>query len=112
MKAINHESLHNRNAAHCRLGDFRKALGMFTGRWKLEILWLLYQRNYPVAELRRALRNITQPVLTAKLQELEADGLVKRTIHEETPPRVEYEMTTDARRFRPFVRAIVEWAGR
>ena len=68
--------------------------------------------DYPVAELRRALRNITQPVLTAKLQELEADGLVKRTIHEETPPRVEYEMTADARRFRPFVRAIVEWAGR
>ena len=108
--AVNRMNLHNRDAAHFRLADFRKALGMFTGRWKLEILWLLYRRNYPVAELRRAMPNITQPVLTAKLLELEADGLVKRTIYAEIPPRVEYEMTACARQFRPFVCAIMQWA--
>ena len=97
------------SAAHCRLADFRKALGMFTGRWKLEILWLLYRRNYLVAELRRAMPNITQPVLTAKLQELEADGLVKRKIYREIPPGVEYEMTAGARQFGPFVCAIMRW---
>jgi DNA-binding HxlR family transcriptional regulator len=108
--SMNHESLHDRNTAHCRLPDFRKALGMFTGRWKLEILWLLYQRSYPVGELRRAIPNITQPVLTTKLRELESDGLIKRTIYVEIPPRVEYEMTAGARQFRPFVCAIMQWA--
>ena len=83
---------------------------MFTGRWKLEILWILYQRNYRIAELRRAMPNITQPVLTAKLQELEADGLVKRTVHENILPSVEYGLTPGARRFRPFVRAIMRWS--
>ena len=83
---------------------------MFTGRWKLEIPWLLYQRNYRVAELRRAMPNITQPVLTAKLRELEADGLVKRKIYQELRPDVEYEMTAGARRFRLFVRAVMSWA--
>jgi DNA-binding HxlR family transcriptional regulator len=107
---MNHETLHNGNAAHCRLADFRKALGMFTGRWKLEILWLLYRRNYRVAELRRAMPNITQPVLTARLRELEADELVKRRIYEEIPRGVEYELTPGARQFGPFVRAIMTWA--
>jgi DNA-binding HxlR family transcriptional regulator len=83
---------------------------MFAGRWKLEILWLLYQRSYRVAELRRALPNITQPVLTAKLRELEADGLVKRRIHQEIRPDVEYEMTTGARQFGFFVHAVMTWA--
>ena len=106
---MNNNNLHNRSAAHYQLPDFRKALEMFTGRWKLEILWLLYQRNYPVAALRRAMPNITQPVLTAKLQELEADELVKRTVYEEIPPRVEYEMTAGARQFGPFVREIMRW---
>ncbi len=106
---MNHEILHSRSAAHCRLADFRKALGMFTGRWKLEILWLLCRRSYHVAELRRAVPNITQPVLTAKLRELEADGLVRRRISEEIPQRVEYELTLGARRFGTFVRAIMRW---
>jgi DNA-binding HxlR family transcriptional regulator len=108
--AMSRVTLLNQDAAQCRLADFRKALGMFTGRWKLEILWLLYQRNYPVSELRRAMPNITQPVLTAKLQELEADGLVKRTIYEKTPLRVEYEMTPGARQFRSFVYGVMKWA--
>jgi DNA-binding HxlR family transcriptional regulator len=107
---MNHGNLHGRSVAHCRLPDFRKALGMFTGRWKLEILWLLYQRNYRVGELRRAMPNITQPVLTAKLQELEADGLVKRKIHQELRPDVEYEMTAGARQFGFFVQAVMSWA--
>ena len=83
---------------------------MFTGRWKLEILWLLYQRNYRVAELRRAIPNITQPVLTAKLQELEADGLVKRKIYQRFRPDVEYEATAGARQFGFFVHAVMSWA--
>ena len=106
---VNRENLPTRDAAHFRLADFRKAVGMFTGRWKLEILWLLYRRNYPVAELRRAMPNITQPVLSAKLQELEADGLVKRKIHNEIPPCVEYEMTAGAKQFGPFVCAMMKW---
>ncbi len=108
--AANRGDLHSRSATPCRLPDFRKALGMFTGRWKLEILWLLYQRSYRVAELRRALPNITQPVLTAKLRELEADGLVKRNTCQGLRPDVEYEMTASARQFGFFVHAVVSWA--
>ena len=49
-------------------------------------------------------------MLTAQLRALEKDGLVKRTIFAEVPPRVEYEITEAARRLRPIFVEIVKWA--
>jgi DNA-binding HxlR family transcriptional regulator len=49
-------------------------------------------------------------MLTAQLRALEKDGLVKRTIYAEVPPRVEYEITAAARRLRPIFVEIVKWA--
>ena len=90
--------------------EARKALGVVTGKWKLEILWLLNQRVHRFGELRRAIPAITQHMLTAKLRELEADGLVTRTLYGEVPPRVEYEITTKARSLRPVFDAILTWS--
>jgi DNA-binding HxlR family transcriptional regulator len=90
--------------------QFRRAVGMIAGRWKLEILWLLSQRTHRFGELKRGLPGITQHMLTAQLRALEKDGLVKRTIFAEVPPRVEYEITPNARRLRPIFVEIVKWA--
>lgn len=89
---------------------FRRAVGMINGRWKLEILWLLSQGVHRFGELKRGLPGITQHMLTAQLRGLEKDGLVKRTIYAEVPPRVEYEITPAARRLRPIFVEIVKWA--
>jgi DNA-binding HxlR family transcriptional regulator len=83
---------------------------MIAGRWKLEILWLLSQRTHRFGELKRGLPGITQHMLTAQLRALEKDGLIKRTIFAEVPPRVEYEITANARRLRPIFVEIVKWA--
>ena len=90
--------------------EFRRAVGMIAGRWKLEILWLLSQGTHRFGELKRGLPGITQHMLTAQLRALEKDGLVKRTIYAEVPPRVEYEITPAARRLRPIFVEIVNWA--
>src|SRR5689334_9271537 len=90
--------------------EFRRAVGMISGRWKLEILWLLNQGTHRFGELKRSLPGITQHMLTAQLRALEKDGLVKRTIFAEVPPRVEYEITPAARRLRPIFLEIVNWA--
>ena len=90
--------------------EFRRAVGMIAGRWKLEILWLLSQGTHRFGELKRGLPGITQHMLTAQLRALEKDGLVKRTIFAEVPPRVEYEITANARRLRPIFVEIVKWA--
>ncbi len=114
---INHTSMkkHTKTrprAANCeglRL-EVINALGVLTGKWKLEILFLLNQRLHRFGELRRAIPGITQHMLTAKLRELESDGLIRRTAYPEVPPRVEYEMTSKARRLEPVFDAIFSWA--
>ena len=90
--------------------EFRRAVGMISGRWKLEILWLLSQGTHRFGELKRGLPGITQHMLTAQLRALEKDGLVRRTIYAEVPPRVEYDITPNARRLRPIFVEIVKWA--
>ena len=90
--------------------EFRRAVGMISGRWKLEILWLLSHGKRRFGELKRGLPGITQHMLTAQLRALERDGLIKRTIFAEVPPRVEYENTDAARRLRPIFIEIVKWA--
>ena len=57
-------------------GEMRKAFSLITGKWKLEILWLLNQRRHRFGELKRSIPGITQHMLTAQLRELEADGLI------------------------------------
>ncbi|MGU8080323.1 winged helix-turn-helix transcriptional regulator [Burkholderia pyrrocinia] len=80
-----------------------------SGKWKLEIMWLLNQRVYRFGELRKAIPGITQHMLTAQLRELEADGLITRTVFAEVPPRVEYAITAKARGLGPTMEALTAW---
>lgn len=100
----------DREFARTVQAEFRRAVGMISGRWKLEILWLLSHGTHRFGELKRGLPGITQHMLTAQLRALEKDGLIKRTIYAEVPPRVEYEITPNARRLRPIFVEIVKWA--
>jgi DNA-binding HxlR family transcriptional regulator len=89
--------------------EIRRAIAIFGGKWKLEILWLLAQRKHRFNELRRAIPRVTQHMLTLQLRELENDGLVRRTLYPEVPPRVEYEITEQAKRLQPVFEAIFDW---
>lgn len=89
--------------------EMRRAFALLSGKWKLEILWLLYQRVHRFGELRKAIPGITQHMLTAQLRELEADGLVSRTVFAEVPPRVEYGITRKALALGPTMEALTAW---
>ena len=89
--------------------EMRRAFALLSGKWKLEIMWLLNQRIYRFEELRKAIPGITQHMLTAQLRELEADGLVSRTVFAEVPPRVEYAITAKARGLGPTMEALTAW---
>lgn len=92
------------------LSQFHRALGMLTGKWKGEILWQLSQGTHRFGELRRAIPEVTQHMLTVQLRDLEADGLVKRTVFPEIPPRVEYEITASAVALRPVFDELFKWS--
>lgn len=89
--------------------EMRRAFSLLSGKWKLEIMWLINSRVHRFGELRKAIPGITQHMLTAQLRDLEADGLITRTVFAEVPPRVEYEMTRKARGLAPAMEALAVW---
>ncbi|WP_375462279.1 winged helix-turn-helix transcriptional regulator [uncultured Enterovirga sp.] len=89
---------------------FKDAIRVLTGKWKVELIWTLVNGTLRFGELRRALPGITQHMLTTQLRELESDGLVKRTVYAEIPPRVEYEVTDAALALKPMFRELMAWS--
>ncbi|MHC2331414.1 winged helix-turn-helix transcriptional regulator [Bradyrhizobium sp. USDA 4454] len=90
--------------------QFHRALSVLAGKWKGDILWQLVDRKRRFGELRQSIPGVTQHMLTTQLRDLEANGLVKRTVYPEVPPRVEYEMTPSARALRPVFDELYRWA--
>lgn len=76
---------------------------ILTGRWKALILWFLKSEKHRYGEIKKFLWNISQGSLTKQLRELEADGLVKRQVFPEVPPRVEYSLTEKGQAFIPII---------
>jgi DNA-binding HxlR family transcriptional regulator len=87
-------------------------LDVVGGRWKGVILYHLMERTMRFNALRRELPNVTQRMLTLQLRELERDGLVRRTVYAEVPPKVEYDLTEEGRSLEPLIRAMREWGER
>lgn len=90
--------------------QFHRALGVLAGKWKGDILWQLVQRKHRFGELRQSIPGVTQHMLTTQLRDLEANGLVKRTVYPEVPPRVEYEITPSARALKPVFDELFKWS--
>ena len=84
-------------------------LQFIDGKWKGVILYHLLSRTMRFNELRRAIPSVTQRMLTSQLRELEADGLVLRTVYPEVPPKVEYSLTARGRTLEPVLAALKAW---
>ncbi len=67
------------------------------GKWKLVLLFYILQEPRRNGELRRLVPTITQKMLTQQLRELEADGIVTRTVFDQVPPKVVYDVATSER---------------
>ena len=78
------------------------------GRWKPVILFHLLGGTLRFGELRR-LAGVTQRSLTLNLRELERDGIVRREVFAEVPPRVEYSLTTLGLTLGPVLEVMKRW---
>ena len=84
-------------------------LMLISNRWKVLILRDLLTGVKRFGELRRSLCGVSQKVLTANLREMEADGLLTRTVFAEVPPHVEYALTPMGESLRPVLAAMDAW---
>lgn len=85
-------------------------LSMIGGRWKINILsHLLSENKLRYSELKSKLPGISERMLILKLKELEKDGLVNRIVHQQIPPKVEYELTILGQSFKEILSQMSDW---
>src|SRR6188508_3371376 len=89
---------------------FHHAIELIGRRWTGAIISLLLQTRCRFATLRDAIPDITDRMLSERLQELEHEGIVERTVVPETPVKVEYELTKKGRALATAIDAIGHWA--
>lgn len=89
--------------------DLTYAVCKIGGRWKLLILCKLENGKLRFSEIRRRISGITERMLTLQLREMEKEGLVKRTVYAEVPPRVDYELTAIAEELVPIWKQLDHW---
>jgi DNA-binding HxlR family transcriptional regulator len=88
-----------------------ESIRLLEGRWKLVILFHLFGGHVlRFSELERAIPGISQKMLGQQLRQLEADGLVERTVHPEIPPKVEYALTAWGQDLCPALDALLHWS--
>ncbi|SIS16906.1 winged helix-turn-helix transcriptional regulator [Williamsia sterculiae] len=85
------------------------AVAVLGGAWKLTIVKALIGGTHRFGELGRRVGAVNPRVLTRQLRELEADGIVRRTVYPEVPPRVEYSLTDLGRTLSPAVAWLDTW---
>lgn len=87
-----------------------QAIGSLRGRWKLVILFHLFGgKVLRFSDLERAIPDVTQKVLAQQLRQLESDGMVRRIVHAQVPPKVEYALTPWGQALCPALDALLAW---
>lgn len=91
--------------------DVETVLRLLEGRWKLELLFHLFGGQVQrYSDLERLVPGISQKMLAQQLRQLEADGLVTRTVYPQVPPKVDYRLTPWGQALCPALDAMLQWS--
>lgn len=88
------------------------AANIIGGQWSLVICSLLTNGKMRFGELKKAIPNITERMLTIQLRKLENHNILTRTVYAEVPPRVEYELTEIGYELKPIITQMEQWGER
>lgn len=92
---------------NCPLG---LTLGIIGGKYKVLIIWFLYQNKVlRYNELQKTINGITPKMLISQLRELEDDGIVERKVYPVVPPKVEYSLTAKGESLIPILLEMRNW---
>ena len=85
---------------------FATAQRLIQGKWAILILHHLSEGTLRFNELQRKMPKMTHATLSNQLKQLEAEGLIARTVYGDIPPKVEYSLTELGRAFGPVLDSI------
>ncbi len=88
---------------------YHRAVELIGKRWTGAIVAVLLDGPLHFSEIRRVVPEISDRLLSERLKELEAEGLVERRVIDSAPVRTEYSLTEKGRSLEPAVRALQRW---
>jgi DNA-binding HxlR family transcriptional regulator len=94
------------------MDELMRTLAIVGHKWALLIVQTLRDGPRRFTEIERLLQDANPKMITARLRELEAAGVVSRTVYAEVPPRVEYALTDRGLELRPAIDALRRWGTR
>jgi DNA-binding HxlR family transcriptional regulator len=96
-------------AKHPELCPVEATARIVGGRWKAAVIEQLLGGAKRFSELKRAISAITQRTLSQQLRELQAAGIIERTVYPDAPPRVVYAITPLGKSLAPLLEAMCHW---
>ncbi len=90
--------------------QYHRAVELVGKRWTGAILLVLLDGPIRFSEVKQLVPDLSDRLLSERMKELEAEGIVARTVIDDTPVRVEYELTEKGRALEPAIRALKRWA--
>lgn len=91
---------------------YHRAVELVGRRWTGAILMVLLQGASRFTDIVHAVPGLSDRLLSERLKELEAEGIVVRIVHPETPVRIEYQLTDKGRDLSGVAEAVTSWASR
>ncbi len=88
---------------------YHRAVELIGKRWTGAVLAVLLDGPLHFSEIRRLVPDISDRLLSERLKELEAEGMVERRVIDGSPVRTEYSLTEKGKALEPAVRALKEW---
>lgn len=85
------------------------AVSVLGGAWKLTLVKYLLERPHRFGELGRRVPTANTKTVTRQLRELEQDGIVRRRVFDQVPPKVEYSLTERGLSLEPLVMLMNDW---
>lgn len=102
--------MEDRPSAFCP--RFHKAVELIGRRWSGAILRALLAGQVRFTDLAQTVPGLSDRLLSERLKEFEAEGLIERVVYPETPVRIEYHLTEKGRALEAVIRDLSDWAER
>ena len=90
--------------------EVRQAADLLERRWQLSIIYAALSGALRFNEFADAVSGISPRMLSERLRDLEAAGLIDRTVLPTSPPTVEYRLTARGRRLGPIIDAMLAYS--
>jgi DNA-binding HxlR family transcriptional regulator len=103
---------YKQDGADLRGCPIRDVLDQIGDKWSTLLIIVLAERPHRFGELRRAVPDISQRMLTQTLRDLQRDGLVSRHVYPTVPPSVEYRLTLLGQSLLEPLSHLVRWANK